>query len=193
MISISYQPHNGSRSGVVLCLLLLCCIPKSVLAAAICNNPIPATTPTLQFTDNLDDNGDPDGTVTDNNTGLMWARCTLDNLFFLQSSVTLCSGSHLQLNWKQAIERQPIALVAAGHTDWRLPNIKEMQTIVERQCHLPAMNEVLFPSNPELRDCYWTSTPSSTDGAKAWYVDFHDGTTSIDEKIRQCGVRLVRG
>jgi len=58
------------------------------------------------------DNGD--GTVTDVASGLMWQK----------------NDSGSGLNWEQALAYAE-GLTTAGHTDWRLPNAKELQSIVD--------------------------------------------------------------
>lgn len=61
------------------------------------------------------DNGD--GTVTDRATGLMWSR----------------GDSGKGLNWQEALAwvQQRNAQKHLGHGDWRLPNVKELQSIVD--------------------------------------------------------------
>lgn len=61
------------------------------------------------------DNGD--GTVSDRATGLTWAK----------------ADSGAVLNWQQALAwvQQQNARKHLGHGDWRLPNIKELQSIVD--------------------------------------------------------------
>jgi len=65
------------------------------------------------------DNGD--GTVTDEATGLMWAQD--------DSGVTVPVGMNWEesLAWVQAMNSQNYL----GHDDWRLPNVKELQSIVD--------------------------------------------------------------
>lgn len=58
------------------------------------------------------DNGD--GTITDKATGLMWQK----------------SDSGKGLNWSQALNYAE-KLDLAGYSDWRLPNAKELQSIVD--------------------------------------------------------------
>ena len=58
------------------------------------------------------DNGD--GTVTDSATGLMWAQ----------------ADSIIGMDWESALAYAESSELA-GHTDWRLPNTKELQSIVD--------------------------------------------------------------
>lgn len=67
------------------------------------------------------DNGD--GTVTDNATGLMWMKV---------DSGKLKAGINKdgKLDWQQALQWAE-NLEYAGHSDWRLPNAKELHSIVD--------------------------------------------------------------
>jgi len=71
------------------------------------------------------DNGD--GTVTDNNTGLTWQQAE--------------GGS---MNWEDAlIYCEDLSL--AGYTDWRLTNIKELESIIDDNIYDPAIDTNFFP------------------------------------------------
>jgi hypothetical protein len=72
-------------------------------------------------TNDFVDNGD--GTVTDRNTGLMWMR---DDSGHLGAGTSGDGG----LNWQQALDWAE-NLEYAGYSDWRLPNAKELQGIVD--------------------------------------------------------------
>lgn len=108
------------------------------------------------------DNGD--GTVSDRATGLMWAR----------------SDGGTGMNWQQALAwvRQLDTTNYLGHGDWRLPNAKELQSIVDYS-RVPAISPVFQISR--LSDgeypFYWSSTthldgPPNRQGGAAVYVSF---------------------
>ncbi len=103
------------------------------------------TTPTSDFTDN------GDGTVTHQQTGLTWMRCSLGQTW----TGTDCSGTALTYTYATA-KKQTANF--AGYSDWRLPNIAELQTIVERDNVAPAINTELFPNTPN--NAFWSSSPS---------------------------------
>ena len=128
---------------------------------------IRAATPTADFIDN------PDGTVTHKRTGLVWMRCSLGQTWDGKS----CTGEAKKLVWKEALQAAAAFNAAgghAGHKDWRLPNIKELDSIVETQCMEPSINSSIFPNTPSAR--YWSSTLSTTsDKDYAWYIRFNSG------------------
>jgi hypothetical protein len=149
--------------------------------AQVCNSSTPATTPTARFTDN------GDGTVTDTRTGLMWARCAQG-----QSWVGgACTGSpsvHTRAQALTAVEGHSFA----GHGDWRLPNIKELASIVEQQCYDPAINLAVFPNTPS--NWFWSASPyAGASSGYAWGVYFSYGYDFTDLKSYALSVRVVRG
>jgi hypothetical protein len=79
----------------------------------------------------------------------------------------------------------------AGYTDWRIPNRKELASIVDlEQCN-PCIDGTTFPSTPTTH--HWTSSTNPCSTASAWYIYFYDGYTTYG--VRQTlkyYVRLVR-
>jgi hypothetical protein len=138
-----------------------------------------ASTPVSRFTNNND------GTILDNTTGLVWKRCS-EGL-----SGTLCeSGTPTIFNWLEALKTAAVSNFA-GKNDWRLPSIKELATIVERQCTMPAINEIVFPATPTMS--FWSSTPYDANSAFAWNIYFPYGISDGNNKDYKFYVRLVRG
>lgn len=140
-----------------------------------------ATTPDSRFV--VNDNA----TVTDTQTDLMWKLCTEG-----KSGVQCKEGEALEMNWAEALLYLPEhnSLGAGGYTDWRLPNIRELSTLVESQCAHPAINLDIFPNTPASH--FWTSSPYHFYTHYSWYVDFAYGSPTYDERIRKKLLRLVR-
>ncbi len=139
---------------------------------------IPSTTPDSRFTDN------GDGTVSDHGTELMWQKCALG-----LSGNDCSSGSEMHLTWEQALEEASNNSLAE-YENWRLPNLKELLSIVEQRCKDPAINVNYFPiSSPNY---IWTSSPAASPTEHAWRVVFsYGGSSDISRDIPQY-VRLVR-
>ena len=101
-----------------------------------------------------------DGTVTDLDTHLMWAQ--------VPSSA---------LTWTGALAYAE-ALTLGGYSDWRLPNVKELQTLVDLTratatgtTTAPCLNRILFPA--ATATAHWTSTSvKSASLTSAWLVEF---------------------
>ena len=128
------------------------------------------------------DNGD--GTITDNETKLMWMQCVLG-----QDPKDSCSGAAARSHWSTA---RAIAsdYDFAGHNDWRLPSIRELFSLSATDRANPAININLFP-NHISSGRVWSSS-ASEDSNQAWVVEIASGR--INEVIRAGGryVRLVR-
>ncbi len=154
----------------------------AMAAAQTCNDRIPSSTPDNRFTDN------GDGTITDNATGLMWKQC-VEGL----SGPECATGTAGLFTWKEALAL-PGAVNSgsgfAGYTDWRLPNIKELDSLVELKCIHPAINLDFFP-NPGL--LVWSSTPCAAYSGAAWVADFFSGGVGRYGRHNSYQLRLVRG
>lgn len=65
------------------------------------------------------------------------------------------------------------ALALGGFTDWRLPALKELLTIVEDRALNPSTDIAVFPGTPG--EWLWASTPGLAPPDYAWAVSFTDG------------------
>lgn len=131
------------------------------------------------------DNGD--GTVTDPRTGLMWDRCSLG-----QDAAGGCSGSADFGNWHDAL-----AAVQArnaqnwrGHSDWRLPNVKELLALVDPARGRPTIDGGIFPGTQA--SAYWSSSTNVHVTHTAWAVFFGEGEVFSKGKATRAAMRLVR-
>jgi hypothetical protein len=134
-----------------------------------------------------------DGTVTDSVTGLIWDRCSSGQTLNTTSDPATCFGTASTHTWQAALGVAVTAntLSYKGHTDWRLPNRKELESLVEIQASYPAIDTTAFPDTPS--NSYWSSTPYTPNPAGAWYVYFSGGDTNAGGRSNGGHVRLVRG
>lgn len=109
---------------------------------------------------NYVDNGN--GTVTDKSTSLIWAK----------------DDSGVKMNWVDALEYAKNSKLS-GYSDWRLPNSKELQSLVDyEKKDFPAINTKYFnttlKSFKSIDDAYyfWTSTTQGDFKYTADYVSF---------------------
>jgi len=121
----------------------------------------------MSFTDH------PDGTVTDNVTGLMWQHEDDD-----------------ARDWCEAIDYCE-ALYLAGHADWRLPDEYELQGIVDYGRFEPAIDTIYFPGTASSD--YWSSSTYAGHSLLAWAVQFNTGHVYSYDKDDHVYVRCVRG
>ena len=156
--------------------------------AQTCNSNITATTGHLI--------GNADGTVSDNKTKLMWKRCPEG---FSYSNGTCSSSGTTSYTWNAALATPATAnsgLGFANKTNWRLPNIKEIQSIVEEKCQLPALNQSVFPNTTVTTPAtkwIWSNSPATANSANtAWHITFDYGNMEYSSIASSYGVRLVR-
>ena len=163
-----------------LSLMPMVILMTTVQAQQLCRESIPSSAPLTNFTINSD------GTVLHKTTGLIWKRC-------VQGQVgTTCSGLPTQLSWQEALMSADEEGFAE-QTDWRLPNIQELRTLVEIRCSNPAINIAVFPNTPTGSNISFWSSTNSLGQSFAWGLSFSRGTDLTSEKLSRKFVRLVRG
>ena len=157
-------------------------------AASTCPANIGArSTPSVDFVAN------GDGTVTHAPTGLMWTQCNI-GLTGSACATPTSAGARSYFGWVSALLAAQSSTVG-GFVDWRLPNRKELETLIEFSCFYPAINETFFPGEMLFTASTrtWTSTTLATDASLAWFVDFYNGYVDNVVKSSSYPIRLVRG
>ncbi len=125
------------------------------------------------FTDNYN------GTVTDNKTGLVWQQ-----------------GESEYMNWSSALSYCE-GLSLGGNSDWRLPSIREIESLTDDARCWPAIDTTFFPG--AHASVYWSSTTYASRPYYAWLVNFLLGSFTDDDKDSSYNlfdnfyVRCVRG
>jgi alpha-tubulin suppressor-like RCC1 family protein len=122
----------------------------------------------------LVDNGDQ--TVTDPATGLIWQQETVPGTF----------------NWTQALTHIQNLNTSGfgGYSDWRLPNIKELASLIDHsQSGTPIDPLLAFMTQPGH---YWSSTTNTNNSDQAWLAGFDTGIVNQFNKSGSFYVRAVR-
>ncbi|WP_108945699.1 Lcl domain-containing protein [Shewanella halifaxensis] len=125
-----------------------------------------------------------DGTVTDLATELMWAQCVVG-----LSGVSCDSGTAQSMNWASALEHAQTSGLA-GYSDWRLPNIKELYSLVDFNRVEPSINLNVFPATTV--EYTWSSSPMIDFAQDAWFVNFKAGLNWFKGRSSEMLVRIVR-
>lgn len=115
---------------------------------------------------NLADKGD--GTVTDLATGLMWQK----------------ADDGVARNWEGSLEYAE-SLTLAGYGDWRLPNAKELHSIVDYSRVNPAIDPIF--TTTDGMGWFWTSTTHGDFVSQAAYIAFGEATTIYGVDIHGSG------
>lgn len=136
------------------------------------------------------------GTVIDKSTKLMWKKC-LEG-YTLSGATCVDGGSTKIFTWQAALQQPALVGNFAGKTGWRLPNVKELQSIVDESKSSPALDSAKFPNVPAASEV-WSSSPYAGgmiagDNSKSWSVKFDVGTvtTPFARSTNTLNVRLVR-
>ena len=173
---------NPAQKATLVGLLAL--LPLISHAQTCRTSSIPASTPDSQFSNN------GNGTVTDNKTGLMWKRCIEGQRF--NTVTNACDGHAVVYTWDAALQQAQSVntLGFAGANDWSVPNIKELGSLVERQCVHPSINATVFPNTSS--SFFWSSSSYAYGSGNAWVVYFGYGGDYWDVKGSSFQLRLVR-
>lgn len=129
--------------------------------------------------------------VTDNLTGIMWQKSANNGEKDWSSAILYCNTLKLFVGG-------PIGYWA---DDWRLPNIKELQSLVDFGYVAPSLSDAEGkwqwsegdPFTDVRSSFYWSSTTHAYFTTAAWYVRFWDGFVERNEKTNIHYVWCVRG
>ncbi len=109
------------------------------------------------------------GTLLDTKTMLTWQRNTPAQLY----------------NWADAVNHCPT--LGPG---WRLPTIKELQSLVDVRVSNPSIDDAGFPNTPS--GGFWSSSPFVSNPAEAWILYFNYGYTNTNNVLDTRHVRCVQ-
>ena len=106
-------------------------------------------------------------------SGLLWAAATQT------PGPPACADTGLNLNWQQALSHVACLNTNAflGRTDWRLPNRKELRSLVDYSRGAPAL-PAGNPFSDQAGNTYWSSSSNPVTPDEAWVVRMFDGGLS---------------
>ena len=151
-----------------------------------------------------------DGTLTDNQTGLMWELATgtvggtaTSDVKDVNARYTWSAGvsnpdgtlyTTFLATLNSDVSASGTSTCFANHCDWRIPNIVELQTIVEATASgcgsgsSPCIDSAFGPTWSR----YWSSSALAGNPNNAWNVNFYDGSLFNDYKTNLSYARAVR-
>lgn len=122
--------------------------------------------------------------VKDNSTGLVWEVKTDDGTIHDRDNA---------FSWQQAEQVLILKLNSdefGGYSDWRLPTINELSTIVDKQSSFPSINKAYFPATTS--SYYWSGTDFPNYPGYARVINFSHGNPYDYPKSDRYYVRGVR-
>jgi hypothetical protein len=118
-----------------------------------------------------------DAIVLDTKTTLSWQRTVPTAIFSWPDAKAYCASLGQGASPEQ--------------TGWRLPTVKELQTLVDRsQASAPSIDPSAFPGTPPA--FFWSSTLLAGSPSYAWSVNFASGGTGNLDEAETSYVRCVR-
>ena len=151
----------------------------------------------MSYTDNYD------GTLTDDNTGLMWEiKDGGDGIEDLNNPHDVDNRYTWSLDYADTAPNGTVftEFLAelnnnqfAGYDDWRLPTVKELQSLVDYSVPYQGPVVALDLPGETAQHSYWSSTSDTYDATFVWYVRFDYGLISNMKKNNLNAVRAVRG
>jgi len=136
-----------------------------------------------------------DSTVTHTLTNIMWDRCSIGTSW--NNITKQCDGVISVYTWQEALQEVQTRNEDnyLGFSDWRLPNIKELSSILETCAH-PAFNNDIFPPGADGGRTYqihWSSTiDTNTANGNAFYINFSLGRMVTKDITNSFFIRLAR-
>lgn len=160
---------------------LLCSVMPVI---AECNNAIISNITPNRYSINTDNS------VTDTTTHLIWSRCAAGFSWSSQDNSCKINPTDAQeFTWSEALLYAKAKTTNVA-TPWRLPNTKELESLIKRNCSEPAIETAIFSSTDLAR--HWTSTAAIGYFGNAWAINFNDGSLLTADKTNRYQIRLVR-
>jgi hypothetical protein len=172
------------RAAFVLMIVQVGVVAQAFAEQTCDTSRYPLSSPTERFSDN------GDGTVTDDVAQLMWMRCSAGQTW----SDGTCVGEAVVYDWQgaQDVAAETNANGTGFFNDWRVPKLRELAMIAERQCENPRINLAVFPNTPP--SFFWTDSLRPGEGFEglAYALSFGPEGVQHVAKADRHAVRLVR-
>ncbi len=157
------------------------------------------------------------GTAVDNETGMMWARCSIGQEW--DKVISTCTGNAEKMPWDKAVQAVHTLNEQnyLGYSDWQLPHVEDLHNLIycstgfkdtktiptttggEKEVpdyckgedyQQPTLNNTVFPNAKAW--FHWSSLTSADNKNSAWGVSFYYGYGYANNKVSDNVVRAVR-
>lgn len=142
-----------SISILSICFLLMCINGAFAYSVPDTGDPSERTCNPHSYTDL------GNGIIKDNVSGFMWQQASAPGKYTWQQAWDYCNSLSL-----------------GGYTDWYLPSVLELPTLIDSSIAHPGptISTIYFPDT--LGSSYWSSTSDASDSSLGWYVEFSRGS-----------------
>jgi hypothetical protein len=123
--------------------------------------------------------------VADTHAHLVWKRCVEGAHW----NGATCAGTPSTFDFRGAFAHAN-AVAAETGLPWRVPNAKELHSLVDHSKQSPAIDTTVFPRTPS--ELFWTATAYAWTPTGGWAVDFNAGHVLAYYNAYDFPVRLVR-
>ncbi len=116
------------------------------------------------------------------------------------TAVDTVTDTWTQLIWQRALDASAetpgsaqaycASLVLDGSMGWRMPNIVELRSLVDRSVSSPAIDAVVFPATPS--EWFWATSGAGGSSVNIWSVYFSEGKSEGNDKANTFRVRCVK-
>jgi len=141
---------------------------------------------------------EPWACVRDNHTGLIWEVKTDDNgihdrdrMYIWGGKAALVTQQDRHYNYWDILVDGSNDEALCGFSDWRVPTLMELDSIVDAGRFNPSIDSNYFPNTKPIK--HWSSYPSFYPRNYAWFINFNNGNDRFDDVRFENAVRLVRG
>ncbi|WP_169697697.1 DUF1566 domain-containing protein [Methylophaga nitratireducenticrescens] len=174
-------------------------------------NTQPATQPVIKGSITQRDYVSNEGLVVDRDNNVMWMRCSIGQTW----NGNTCTGTAASLT-KQEAENVVQAQTYGGYSDWRLPTVDELESLIycsngidarrydlnlgcedkvnQSSYLIPTYSHDVFPAEqyPEYNN-YWSTSESKTSPGYTLMIEFNEGRVNMHDKSwAKRSVRLIR-
>ena len=178
---MKFTPSTMKATQLMILIGLLCIMPVSTFAA-------PFVILGAETEDPLDDNE-----VLDVKTGLIWKRCPA-GIFW---NGVNCGNQTLVQTHEEALGEAEFRRNQEAPKQWRLPNIKELASLVDTTQFEPAIDSNVFSNTRffvpgSVFANFWSATPLTQDSSFVYSLSFQDGEVKTTNRSELGFTRLVR-
>ncbi|MDH5716281.1 MAG: DUF1566 domain-containing protein [Spirochaetia bacterium] len=128
-----------------------------------------------------------DGTISDYASGIIFMKCPAGTIVDYNTT-NYCNGEKTLSTWVEALSFCE-NLNYAGNTNWRLPSIRELSSMIDFSSEaVTSLSKLMFPA---AAGSFWSSTTNVNSTSEAWQVNFSTKELSTSLKNTPSNIQCV--